>query len=123
MSLRRRSTPRTILRTVGIGLTAAVLVAGCSSKKASNRPASAASDDGGADQTVNIELTSAGCQPTPATVTAGHVAFNIATTTHGDHSTVPFYGDHQAGIATPSQDRLTFGVLNLGRGRKPLRGC
>jgi deferrochelatase/peroxidase EfeB len=28
-------------------------------------------------------------------------------------ATVPFYGLHQAGIATPAQDRLTFGVLNL----------
>jgi deferrochelatase/peroxidase EfeB len=30
-----------------------------------------------------------------------------------DESTVPFYGEHQAGIATPAQDRLAFGVLNL----------
>jgi deferrochelatase/peroxidase EfeB len=26
--------------------------------------------------------------------------------------TVPFYGSHQAGIATPAQDRLAFGTLN-----------
>ena len=27
--------------------------------------------------------------------------------------TVPFYGAHQAGIATPAQDRLAFGALNV----------
>ena len=27
--------------------------------------------------------------------------------------TVPFFGDHQAGIATPAQDRLAFGSLNV----------
>jgi deferrochelatase/peroxidase EfeB len=27
--------------------------------------------------------------------------------------TVPFYADHQAGIATPAQDRLAFGSLNV----------
>jgi deferrochelatase/peroxidase EfeB len=27
--------------------------------------------------------------------------------------TVPFYGSHQAGIATPAQDRLAFGSLNV----------
>ncbi len=26
--------------------------------------------------------------------------------------TIPFYGTHQAGIATPAQDRLAFGSLN-----------
>jgi deferrochelatase/peroxidase EfeB len=30
--------------------------------------------------------------------------------------TVPFYGPHQAGIATPAQDRLAFGSLNVGAG-------
>jgi deferrochelatase/peroxidase EfeB len=33
--------------------------------------------------------------------------------------TIPFYGDHQAGIATPAQDRLAFGVLNLAEGAAP----
>lgn len=31
-------------------------------------------------------------------------------------ATVPFYGRHQAGIATPAQDRLAFGVLSLVEG-------
>jgi deferrochelatase/peroxidase EfeB len=41
--------------------------------------------------------------------------------------TVPFYGRHQAGIATPAQDRLAFGSLNVVAGatradlRDPLR--
>ena len=37
--------------------------------------------------------------------------------------TVPFYGAHQAGIATPAQDRLAFGSLNVvsGAGRADLR--
>jgi deferrochelatase/peroxidase EfeB len=29
------------------------------------------------------------------------------------HQTVPFYGAHQAGIATPAQDRLAFGALTV----------
>ena len=37
--------------------------------------------------------------------------------------TVPFYGPHQAGIATPAQDRLAFGSLNVvaGASRADLR--
>jgi deferrochelatase/peroxidase EfeB len=31
----------------------------------------------------------------------------------GPGQTVPFYGPHQAGIATPAQDRLAFGSLNV----------
>jgi deferrochelatase/peroxidase EfeB len=31
----------------------------------------------------------------------------------GNGLTVPFYGPHQAGIATPAQDRLAFGSLNV----------
>ena len=38
-------------------------------------------------------------------------------------ATVPFYGAHQAGIATPAQDRLAFGSLNVvpGAARTDLR--
>jgi deferrochelatase/peroxidase EfeB len=37
---------------------------------------------------------------------------------------VPFYGAHQAGIATPAQDRLAFGALNVvpGASRSDLAG-
>src|SRR6201995_268801 len=37
--------------------------------------------------------------------------------------TVPFYGTHQAGIATPAQDRLAFGTMNVvsGTSRSDLR--
>lgn len=31
----------------------------------------------------------------------------------GDTVTVPFHGEHQAGIATPAQDRLAFAALDL----------
>ena len=31
----------------------------------------------------------------------------------GRRTAVPFYGPHQAGIATPAQDRLAFGSLNV----------
>jgi iron uptake system component EfeO len=58
---------------VSLGLAAAVFIAGCSSKKS----AGTASDDGSSDQTVQVELTSAGCQPAPASVKAGHVNFNV----------------------------------------------
>lgn len=39
------------------------------------------------------------------------------------NATVPFYGPHQAGIATPTQDRLAFGSLNVvdGASRADLR--
>jgi deferrochelatase/peroxidase EfeB len=37
-----------------------------------------------------------------------------ANTVDGDNNlTVPFYGAHQAGIATPAQDRLAFGTMNV----------
>jgi iron uptake system component EfeO len=61
------------LSAVSIGLVAVVFIAGCGSKKS----ASSASDAGSSDQTVQVELTSAGCQPTPSTVPAGHVNFNV----------------------------------------------
>jgi deferrochelatase/peroxidase EfeB len=34
----------------------------------------------------------------------------------GSGQAVPFYGPHQAGIATPAQDRLAFGALNVAPG-------
>jgi deferrochelatase/peroxidase EfeB len=52
---------------------------------------------------------------TPATTDGG---------TPGDSTaTVPFYGPYQAGIATPAQDRLAFGSLNVvdGAARADLR--
>jgi len=42
----------------------------------------------------------------------------------GDNGqTIPFYGAHQAGIATPAQDRLAFGTMNVvsGTSRSDLR--
>jgi deferrochelatase/peroxidase EfeB len=36
-----------------------------------------------------------------------------ASGSNSDTSTVPFYGHYQAGIATPAQDRLAFGAMNL----------
>jgi deferrochelatase/peroxidase EfeB len=45
----------------------------------------------------------------PAAARAGGAAAD------GDQ-TVPFYGPHQAGIATPAQDRLAFGSLNVADG-------
>jgi deferrochelatase/peroxidase EfeB len=38
---------------------------------------------------------------------------NPASGAGGAAQTVPFYGAHQAGIATPAQDRLAFGSLNV----------
>jgi iron uptake system component EfeO len=58
---------------IALGLTAAILMAGCSSGSKSATSA----DDGSSDQNVQVELTSAGCQPTPASVKAGHVNFNV----------------------------------------------
>jgi deferrochelatase/peroxidase EfeB len=41
----------------------------------------------------------------------------------GSGQTIPFHGAHQAGIATPAQDRLAFGTLNVvsGTSRADLR--
>jgi len=54
---------------------------------------------------------SASSSTSPAGLTADNAA------------TVPFYGTHQAGIATPAQDRLAFGALNVvsGTSRADLR--
>jgi deferrochelatase/peroxidase EfeB len=49
--------------------------------------------------------------------TAGALAVGgvgCASDREGDEAAVvPFYGEHQAGIATPAQDRLVFGALDL----------
>jgi deferrochelatase/peroxidase EfeB len=52
---------------------------------------------------------------------AGGVGFGVARATEPDDSataspapdSVPFYGTHQAGIATPAQDRLAFGAFQI----------
>jgi deferrochelatase/peroxidase EfeB len=47
---------------------------------------------------------------------AGYFSANGAAASGGGDPgarTVPFYGSHQAGIATPAQDRLAFGALNV----------
>ncbi|HXP53542.1 MAG TPA: iron uptake transporter deferrochelatase/peroxidase subunit [Streptosporangiaceae bacterium] len=49
---------------------------------------------------------------------------NTADAVVGDSNvTIPFYGAHQAGIATPAQDRLAFGSMNVvsGTSRSDLR--
>lgn len=53
----------------------AVALAGC----ASSRPAGgSAAEDGAASTTVTVDLTSAGCAPTPDTIAAGSVRFKIS---------------------------------------------
>jgi deferrochelatase/peroxidase EfeB len=51
-------------------------------------------------------------QPGPAPAPAAADGGTLGDST----STVPFYGPHQAGIATPAQDRLAFGSLNVADG-------
>ena len=55
-------------------------------------------------------------------VAAGGVGFGVARATEPDNAAaappaaanlVPFYGRHQAGIATPAQDRLAFGAFDV----------
>ena len=50
-------------------------------------------------------------------------ATDVATVDGDNNLTVPFYGAHQAGIATPAQDRLAFGAMNVvsGTSRNDLR--
>src|ERR1700712_4035175 len=53
-------------------------------------------------------------------VGAGGAGFGVARATEPDASSaapaqpvVPFYGRHQAGIATPAQDRLAFAAFDI----------
>jgi deferrochelatase/peroxidase EfeB len=55
------------------------------------------------------------------TLAAGGAGFGVARATAADSSapasqTVPFYGRHQAGIATPAQDRLAFAAFDVHNG-------
>jgi deferrochelatase/peroxidase EfeB len=43
----------------------------------------------------------------------GYLAGSEASDAEGGTGSVPFYGEHQAGIATPAQDRLHFGAFDL----------
>jgi iron uptake system component EfeO len=92
------------LTAVSIGLAAAVFVAGCSSKSKS-----AASDEGSSDQTVQVELTSAGCQPTPANVKAGHVNFNVVNKNASKVSEAELRSDDLSHILG-EQENLTPGL-------------
>jgi deferrochelatase/peroxidase EfeB len=54
--------------------------------------------------------------------TAGYLVGTEAAASDGGTGTVPFYGEHQAGIATPAQDRLHFAAFDLiGENRSDLR--
>lgn len=59
-----------------------------------------------------------GALGTAATAAAGGVGFGVARASepeaaHRAAAAVPFYGRHQAGIATPAQDRLAFAAFDL----------
>src|ERR1700759_5047897 len=43
----------------------------------------------------------------------GSAAANTSDVVGDSDQTVAFYGTHQAGIATPAQDRLAFGTMNV----------
>lgn len=63
-------------------LVALVSLAGCagstsSGSPAAGSPAASPGAGGGADRTVVITMTDAGCRPTPSTITAGPVTFRI----------------------------------------------
>ena len=63
-------------------------------------------------------LTSAGAALGAGAVAGGVAAYlagrgEPASSSGGASQTVPFYGPNQAGIATPAQDRLAFGSLNV----------
>ena len=53
----------------------------------------------------------------------GSAAANTSDVVGDSNQTIPFYGTHQAGIATPAQDRLAFGSMNVvsGTSRSDLR--
>ncbi len=52
---------------------------------------------------------------TAAVVTGGSIPASGADTTAGsvNGSTVPFYGEHQAGVATPEQSRMVFAAYDV----------
>jgi deferrochelatase/peroxidase EfeB len=53
----------------------------------------------------------------------GSAAADTSDVVGDSDTTIPFYGTHQAGIATPAQDRLAFGTMNVvsGTSRSDLR--
>ncbi|MGH3673926.1 MAG: iron uptake system protein EfeO, partial [Pseudonocardiaceae bacterium] len=53
------------------------MVAACGSSPSPGASGSPPGSGGDQDQTVKISLTPGGCQPSPATVNAGHVTFNV----------------------------------------------
>ncbi len=65
------------LAAVAAAAALAAVLAGCSSSSSSSGSASAAAAEA-QPTTVKISLTSQGCQPTPASVTAGDVEFDVA---------------------------------------------
>jgi deferrochelatase/peroxidase EfeB len=54
----------------------------------------------------------------------GSAAADTSDVVGDSNTTIPFYGTHQAGIATPAQDRLAFGTMNVvsGTSRSDLSG-
>lgn len=61
-----------------------------------------------------------GALGTAGVIAAGSTGFGVARATEpaatagsGSTTTVPFYGRHQAGIATPAQDRLAFAAFDV----------
>ncbi len=61
-----------------------------------------------------------GALGTAGALAAGGAGFGVARATEPEHraaagtpSVVPFYGAHQAGIATPAQDRLAFAAFTV----------
>jgi iron uptake system component EfeO len=68
------------LAAVAAAAAAAAVAAGCSSSHGSSSSAAAADDT---STTVSISLTPQGCQPKPATITAGSVQFNVTNTDAG----------------------------------------
>jgi iron uptake system component EfeO len=116
---RRRVLPlAAVLAAAGL----AAVLAGCSSSSSSSHSATAAAAAGSADNpaTVNVSLTSQGCEPKPAKIAAGSVEFDVANKDAGSVSEAELRTSDLSKILG-EQENLTPGLsggftLNLAPG-------
>ena len=106
-STRPRRGKRPLVAVAAAAALAAVL-AGCSSSSSSSGSASAAAA-AAQTTTVKISLTSQGCQPTPASVTAGDVEFDVANSAAGAVSEAELRTSDKSKILG-EQENLTPGL-------------
>jgi iron uptake system component EfeO len=113
---------RRVTVTVAAAAALAAVLAGCSSSSSSSHSATADAAAGSADNpaTVNVALTSQGCEPKPAKIAAGSVEFDVANKDAGSVSEAELRTSDLSKILG-EQENLTPGLsggftLNLAPG-------